>query len=258
MIILKKFKINKWYWDFSLILAKAEFKLRNEGSYLGLLYYFLNPLFTFILLNFIFSAKFGQGIASYSLYLLLGIIMFNFFQSTTNESTKIIMHNRNIIKSVSFPKWTLNLSIVIKYLFSHIFEMLIFVILMFFSGAPFLGILFYPLILFLFLVFIFGVCLSFSSISVYFVDLENIWIFASRLLWLATPIFYTTEKGTNLFLLNLFNPLYYFLTVSRDIVIYTKTPDLWLITGVINWTLLSCTIGVLLYKKLNKRFPEMV
>jgi len=250
--------MNKSYWNLSITLAKMEFKLRNEGSYLGLFWYFLNPLFTFILLNFIFSAKFGQDIAFYSLYLLLGIIMFNFFQSTTNESTKVIINNRNVIKSVSFPKWTLDLSILIKYLFSHIFEMAIFIIFMFFSGISFLGIIFYPLLLFVYLIFILGVCLSFSSISVYFVDLENIWQFISRLLWLATPIFYTIAGNSNLFLLNLFNPLYYFLTVFRDVVIYTKMPEPWLIVGTIIWTLLSFTIGIILYKNLNKRFPEMV
>jgi len=83
--------MNKSYWNLSITLAKMEFKLRNEGSYLGLFWYFLNPLFTFILLNFIFSAKFGQDIAFYSLYLLLGIIMFNFFSQPQMNRQKLLL-----------------------------------------------------------------------------------------------------------------------------------------------------------------------
>ncbi|MBD3260723.1 MAG: ABC transporter permease, partial [Candidatus Altiarchaeales archaeon] len=80
MISKKKFKR---LWGLSLSIAEAEFKLRNEGSYLGILWYLLEPLLMFILLLFVFSKSLGQDIPHYPLYLLVGIIVFNFFQKVT-------------------------------------------------------------------------------------------------------------------------------------------------------------------------------
>ena len=92
-------------FNLSFQLAKANFKLRNEGSYLGVFWYLLNPLLTFILLFFIFSNSTGAGIENYALYLLLGVIIFNFFQQTTTEATQIILKQYHyLIKSIIFDK----------------------------------------------------------------------------------------------------------------------------------------------------------
>ena len=107
--------------NLAVVLAKMEFKLRNEGSYLGIFWYLLNPILTFFVLLIVFGNKLGQNIPNYSLYLLLGIIMFNFFRQVTIESTKIIQDNRWLIKSINFPREILINSIILKTLFSHIF-----------------------------------------------------------------------------------------------------------------------------------------
>ena len=248
----------KKLFGLSLSLAKAEFKLKNEGSYLGIFWYLLNPLLMFILLLAVFSTRLGQNIPHYPLYLLLGIIMFNFFQKTTTESTKIINDNRAIIKSIKFPHSTLIGSIVLKTLFSHFFEIIIFIILLLMFNASIMGVIFYLLILIFFCFFIYGISLTLSALNVYFVDLENIWLFVSRLIWFATPIFYAIEGQTKLFVFSLFNPLYYFITISREIIIYSKMPELWIIAGVIGYTLLSFVSGLIIFNKLKNNFAERI
>src|SRR4030043_292518 len=106
-------------WGLSLSLAKFKFKLRNEGSYLGIIWYLLSPLFFFTLLFFIFNERIGSNIQNYPLYLLIGIIMFNFFQSVTSEAATIILTNRGLIKSIKFPRESLVLSNLLRALFSH-------------------------------------------------------------------------------------------------------------------------------------------
>lgn len=243
----------------SIALAKAEFKLRHEGSYLGIFWYLLNPLLTFLLLFLVFSTRLGQNISSYPLYLLLGIIMFNLFQAATFDSTKILTDSRRIIRAVKLPLEVLVASLVIKYLFSHILEMIVFLIFLIFSQVSLFGVAFYlPLLLF-FSLFIYGVCLMLSALSVYFTDLENVWLFASRLLWLATPIFYAIEKQSTLFFtMNLLNPLYYFITAARDIVIYTKMPELWITLGILFWTSLFLISGIIMFSKLKRKFAEII
>ena len=247
------------FWQLSLTLAKTGFKLRNEGSYLGIFWYLLNPLLLFILLLLIFWDRLGSEIPSYPLYLLLGVILFNFFQQSTTESAKtIIREYRGIIKSINFPRESLIGGIVLKTLFSHIFEIILFIIFILIFKGSLIGLLFYPIILFFFCIFIFGTSLILSSLTVYFLDLENIWFFVSRLIWLGTPIFYAIGGQTKLFYLNLFNPLYYFITVSREIIIYTEIPELWMIFSLIGCSLSFLLIGMLFFNKLKIKFAEMI
>lgn len=243
----------------SFVLGKAEFKLRNEGSYLGIFWYLLSPLLMFALLFLVFSDRLGSGITNYPLYLLLGVIMFNFFQSATTESvTSVIREYRWVIKSINFPREALVASILLKNLFSHFFEIAFFTIFLLFFKISLVGILFYFLILILFCLFVFGVSLALASLTVYFVDLESIWSFLVKLLWLGTPIFYAIAGQQKLYYVSLFNPMYYFLTFARDVVIYSKTPDILIVLGAIFYALLFFVIGVLIFNILKVKFAEKI
>jgi len=243
----------------SFQLAKAKFKLRNEGSYLGILWYLLNPLLTFLLLFFIFSSSTGQGIENYSLYLLLGIIVFNFFQQTSVEATQTILKEYgHLIKSIKFKQEALVYSNVIKFLFSHLFEILVLVLFLVYFSIPVYNILLYLPILLLLCVFIAGFSLLLSALTVYFIDLDNIWNFASRLLFFATPIFYSLNKGTSLFYLNLFNPIYYFIDASRNLVFYGRLPEWFILVGCIFWPAIFFIVGIMVFNKLKKNFAERV
>jgi len=245
-------------WGLSLVLAKANFKLRNEGSYLGILWYLLNPLLMFLLLWAIFSNLVGAGIKDYPLYLLLGIVMFNFFQAVTLESTKAIRSNKGIIKSIDFPHEAILGSVVITTLISHVFEVFMLLILLVIYGVPLWGLLLYPVVLLMFSIFSLGVALTLASVAVYFMDIDNIWSFGSKLLWLATPIFYSVEGTGWLYYVSLVNPIYYFITISRDIVIYGQMPEPLLMLGAMAFALVSMLLGLLLFGRLKNRFAEMI
>lgn len=249
----------KKFWDLSLCLANVGFKIRNEGSYLGILWYLLNPIFLFILLLIIFSRNLGVEIEHYPLYLLLGIILYNLFQATTTEATILIRESRDLVKSINFPRATLITGGVLKMLFSHLFEIVIFVILMIILGTGNLfNILFYLIILISFAFFILGVSLFLGAISVYFIDIKNIWAFLLRLLLFGTPIFYTPEEGSKLTMVNSINPLYYFIDISRLVLVYNKVPPWEEMAIAISFSLLSFCVGFLVFNKLKNRFAEVV
>jgi ABC-type polysaccharide/polyol phosphate export permease len=245
--------------ELSFQLAKAEFKLRNEGSYLGILWYILNPVLTFTLLFLIFSDRLGGEIPHYAPYLLLGILIFNFFQSSTIESAKSLTRdNHHLIKSIHFPKEALVLSIIIKNLISHCIEILIFFGVLVFLHLELLPILYYIPLLFFISLFTLGVSFFLATLSVFFADMDNIWSFMVRLLWFGTPIFYSIADQIRLFYLNLFNPLYYFIATARDLILYQDTPATWLMVGVVGWGLASFIIGLLIFKLSNKKIAELL
>lgn len=243
----------------SFQLSKSEFILRNEGSYLGIFWYLLNPILMFGLLFLVFNDSLGSGIDSYVPYLFLGIVMFNFFQNATLESTKsIIQEHHTLIKSINFPRESLIVSITLKNLFSHLLEVLLFIIVLFFSKINIFAVIYYFPVAILFLLFVLGICLMLSSLTVYFLDLENIWNFAVRIIWLGTPIFYAIEGQTRLSYLNLLNPMYYFITIARDLIIYNKVPQGWFLLTATSISFFSLFIGLFVFYKLKARFAELI
>ena len=244
--------------ELSLALANAEFKLRNEGSYLGILWYMAEPVLTFLLLAGVFSKSLGQDIQSYPLYLLVGIIMFKLFQKITTDCTKIIRDNRFIIKSIKFPTEALVNTVILKTLYSHVFEVLFLIGVVLYYGGPTEGLVFYPIVLVPFVIFTAGVSFTLAALTVYFTDVEYIWIFLSRLLWLGTPIFYTIEEHGSIFLLNLLNPNYYFITIARDLAVYNRIPEPWMIAGMIGYSALSIAAGVIIFNRFKPKFSEQI
>jgi len=248
----------KSVFGLSLSIAKVDFKLKNEGTWLGILWYLLSPILTFLLLLGIFLNRLGHSIPSYPLYLFLGIILFNYFQKIADSSVMIIRGNSGIIKSINFPKESLLGSCVLKILFSHVFEVLILILFLIFFGISVGNMVFYPMVLIFLSIFAFGVSLILASLGTHFFDLGYIWGFGIRLVWFATPIFYAIEGQTRLFILNLFNPMFYFITIAREIIIYNKIPEFWLIGMAITFSLLFFFIGLFTFYKLKPRFPELI
>jgi lipopolysaccharide transport system permease protein len=257
-VIKNSFQKTKSILGLSLVLAKAEFKLRNEGSYLGIFWYLLNPILMFVLLFLIFYDRLGSEIKYYPLYLLTGIVMFNFFQSSTLEAVRSVANNRWIIKSINFPKESLILAIIIKNIFSHFFEILLICLTLLFFEINIFNILFYvPVILWLSF-FALGISFILASLTVFFVDIESIWTFAVRLLWFGTPIFYAIEGQARLFYVNLLNPMYYFITIARSLIIYGKMPELWLLAAGFFYGLLFLLLGLRIFNRLKTKFAEKI
>ena len=106
--------------------------------------------------------------------------------------------------------------------------------------------------------FILGISFFLASLTVYFIDTENIWLFGVRLLWLATPIFYAVEGQKRLYYVNLLNPMYYLITSARDIVIYAKLPDVLIIFGTILYPLIFFIVGWVLFNIFKNKFAERI
>lgn len=239
-------------------IARSEFIQKNEGTWLGILWYLLAPVLTFIFLLGIFQDRLGNDIPEYPLYLLLGILMFNFFRNITTESVSLIKRKSGLINSLNFHREALVVALVIKTLFAHIFEIIILFCFLLFFGISIYSMIFYPIILVLLVIFSLGAGLILSAIGAYFFDLENIWGFGVNIIWFITPIFYEIGGGEKLFILNQFNPMYFIITFAREIIIYTKFPDPHIILGTVGYSLLAWFVGIFIFKKLKSKFSELV
>jgi ABC-type polysaccharide/polyol phosphate export permease len=249
----------------SFSFAKTNFKLRNEGSYLGIFWYILGPLALFFIILFVKQEVFANTtIAFYPIYLLIGLLIFNLFTQIISASITSISSNAGFIKSIKIPTESLVLAKVIQFIFSHMFEIVLLAMCMkyigFSIGGIVVGLLLYIPVLTMFLLFLTGVAFIVSTIGVYVSDLANVWAVISQLLFFITPIFYLPKEGSLLYGVNEYNPLYYFMRMSRDVLIEGRIHEVFLreffMVGLFS-TLIFCA-GLCIFGKYKKRFAELV
>jgi len=241
-------------------LAKTRFHLQNEGSYLGFLWYILTPMLFFLTFLLIRGSVDSVGIIdNYPLYLILGIILVQFFIVTTSSAILFTRKNSVFIKSINVSPNILITADILKTSYIHLlFEFPLIILVMIFSGVPLIGIVLYPIIFAVFAFFVFGISLIFAVLGTYIYDLGNVWRALSRLLFLATPIFYVTVPGTLHHSINLFNPLFYFIELTRHNLLYNSFPPPLYILIPILITIVTFIGGLSLFNKFKKKFTEKI
>ncbi len=174
-------------------LVKTDFKLRYQGSVLGYMWSLLKPLFLFITLYFVFAKflKFGDTIPHYPQYLLLGILLWNYFTEVTVGSVGAIVGKGDLLRKINFPKYI----IILAGSFSAFINLLLnFVVLAAFMIVGGIGLTWHALLIIPLIaeLFIFSIALAFflSALFVRFRDISYIWEVVMQAAFYATPILY--------------------------------------------------------------------
>jgi ABC-2 type transport system permease protein len=174
-------------------LVKTDFKLRYQGSALGYVWSLLRPLLLFATLYFVFT-KFlhvGKGIKDYAQYLLLGILLWNYFTEVTSGSVGAIVGKGDLLRKINFPKYVIILAGSFSAFINLLLNFVVFAIFMFFGhvGLTWHAVLILPLIAELFVLSI-GVAFFLSALFVRFRDVTYIWEVILQVAFYATPILY--------------------------------------------------------------------
>jgi len=253
-------------------LVSRDFKVKYKRSVLGVAWSVLNPLFTMIILNLVFSTLFGMGkykdIKDYPVYLLTGLVLFNYFSEATNLSNGAIVTNFNLLTKVYIPKYIFPLSKVlsaaVNMLFSLIALYLIFIIEMLRGKGVSLSPTHFLLIFDLacFVIFTIGVGLILSTLTVFFRDMFYIWGVVLTAWNYLTPIMYPIEMIENShtavkpFMMFIFkiNPLYYYVDYARDVVMNNTVPSLSMHLICIGFAFGFLIVGVLFFRNKQDKF----
>ena len=86
-------------------LVGRDFKTKYKRSVLGMAWSFMNPLLTMTVQYIVFSTLFKSNMANYPVYLLSGIVFFNFFSEAVSMGMTSITGNASLIKKVYMPKF---------------------------------------------------------------------------------------------------------------------------------------------------------
>src|SRR5579872_1269248 len=132
-------------------LVRTDFKLRYQGSVLGYGWSLLRPLLIFVILYVVFVKflKLGSGVPHYPVYLLLGIVLWNFFVEMTMQSLGSIVARGDLVRKIRIPRWLIIFSSSISAVINLLLNLVVIAVFMALSHVPLLAtILWLPLILF--------------------------------------------------------------------------------------------------------------
>ena len=210
-------------------LIKTDFKLRYQGSVLGYLWALLKPMMLFAILYFVFSQvfRFGDDIPHYAVYLLTGVVLWNFFMESTNQGIQAIVGRGDLIRKISFPKWIVVVSATATALINFSINLGVIIIFAIISGvAPSLGwlmVLFFVAELYLLSL---GIALLLGAINVKFRDIASIWEVLMQAVFYAVPIIYpisfVMEKNATFAKVLMLNPI---TQVVQDVRYWLITRD---------------------------------
>lgn len=175
-------------------LSRAEFKLRYFGSMLGYFWSLMRPLMFFGVLYVVFTKvfKLGQGIPHYAVYLLMSIVMWNYFLEATTGCVQCLIAREGILRKVRFPRMVIPLSVSLTAVFNLAMNLLAVVVFALANGVfPTLSWLELIPIIGAYVVLATGVGMLLSALFVQYRDIQPIWDVVSQVLFYLSPIIFT-------------------------------------------------------------------
>jgi ABC-type polysaccharide/polyol phosphate export permease len=239
------------YFELTRAITLSDFKLRYHGSVLGIFWSFLRPLLMFGVLFLVFSHFLRFDVPNYALYLLLGIILWNFFAEATTLSLSGMSSKAPLIKKIAFPRTIIIVSATLTALLSFFFNILVFGIFWAFSNVSLSLTSLLALVFFIELYFIsLGMSFLITALYAKFRDVRPIWEVLLQIGFWLTPIIYTISMVPEKFhWFMYFNPLTRVIQYSREALLQGKISNLDGMFALFLMTVTIFVVGLWAYKK---------
>lgn len=237
-------------------LVSRDFKTKYKRSALGMAWSFLNPLLTMSVQYVVFSTLFQSDIPNYPVYLLSGIVFFNFFSEAISMGMTSITGNASLIKKVYMPKYIYPVSRILSSLVNFALAIIPLLLVMLITGTAFTP----ALLLLIFdmlclLGFVTGMSLLLTTAMTFFQDTQFLWGVVSMMWMYLTPLFYPESIIPAQFLtVYHMNPMYQYITFARICIIDGVSPEpmayLWCILS----SVVVLGLGILTFKRHQDKF----
>lgn len=246
-------------------LAKNDIKTRFAGSYLGIVWAFVNPVITIVVYWFVFQVGLRSNPIDnfpFILWFASGLIPWFFFSEALSGGTGTLIEYSYLVKKVVFKISILPIVKVLSALFIHVFFLLVLIVLYMCYGY---GIDWYSLqvVYYSFCMFVLALAISYatSAIVVFFRDLSQVIGVVLQVGMWATPIMWSyTMLPTGLQWILKINPMFYIVEGYRNAMIYKTcfwndvygTAYFWLLT------IALLGIGMAIFNRLKVHFADVL
>lgn len=254
------FKFIKGFMDYRFLLSelvKKGIRLKYRRSYLGILWSLLEPILTTIILTIVFTNMYHKG-ATFPLYIIIGRLLYTFFQNGTKGALTSIRKNSGMIKKVYVPKYLYPLSdILFNFVIFSISLIVIVFVDIYCKVMPTWRVIYFIPAVMILLIMTIGIGLILCTLSVFFRDVEYLWNVALMLIMYLSAIFYDTKTmfGNNKLggMMVKLNPLYQLIDMCRASVLNERIH--WLgVAYATGFAFASLIVGLVIFRKNQDKF----
>lgn len=248
-------------------MIKREVVGRYQGSAMGLLWSFFNPLLMLAVYTFVFSevfkARWAGGTDSkteFALVLFAGLMIFNLFSECINKAPSLILSNVNYVKKVIFPLEILPVVALGSAAFHFLISLGVWLVFYFiFFGLPPVTIFQLPLITLPMLVLTLGFSWFLASLGVFLRDITQIIAVITSVLLFLSPVFYPLSALPLEYQNALhFSPLTLLIEQTRDAMLWGKMID-WVAWSIMSGvSILIAWLGFAWFQKTRKGFADVL
>lgn len=247
------------YRDMIKGLVSRDLRGRYKGSVLGFLWNFINPLCQILVFYIVFSRIFNNGIDKFHVFLVVGMMPWNFFSESLCQGAGSIMSQAEMTKKIYFPREVLPIATVTSRFVNLLLTFVVIFVIIICSNVhlSFGKLIYLPLVLFVEYILSLAFAILLSSIDIYFRDVEYmVGVAMMALVWM-TPIMYSYESVTGILhtVLSL-NPMTSIVVALQNILYYDRIPDFNGILYTLVFAVVLLIIGEITFRKLEKGFAE--
>jgi lipopolysaccharide transport system permease protein len=249
-----------YYFEVLYILIYKEWIVKYKRTILGFFWSIAYPLLLAIVFYISFKVTLKIPIKNYSLFLLPGVFMWQWFSNTTLVSIWSFIANASIIKKLPIPKWIIPLANASLDMIHFILSIPIILVLNILITSnfpnPLTLILSLPILLILQLILNYSIALVFATFNVFLRDIDRLVTLLINFLIFLTPIFYSLESiPKNLVIYFYLNPLTPFVELWRALLLKGQISLSMFLIALIH-TIVLALLATFVYKKLGDKIPE--
>jgi ABC-type polysaccharide/polyol phosphate export permease len=239
-------------------LVSRDFKVKYKRSVLGVVWSLLYPLLMMLVMYIVFSQIFRFNVpgVNYMAYLLIGLVMFNYFSEATNLCMSSIIASGSLVSKVYLPKYIFPLSKCLFVGINFLLTLIPLYLVIIFTGTP-LNILhvMLPFAFICLFMFALGVGLILSTVAVFLRDMLYIYGIVLTTWTYLTPIMYDiTMINERIQPILKLNPLYHYINFAREIILHGRMPTLFTFAACAVSAIVVLLIGLITFKKNQDKF----
>ena len=257
--------MSTWRGDYLFLfenLILKDFRIRYRNMSLGILWSLINPLVMMGVLTFVFSRVFSAGPAgvSFPLFVLSGLLPYNFFTAAILSGTTSILDSASLVKRVPVPREVVPIASVLSNCVHLVIQFALLIgITLAYGLYPAASWEWLPLIWILYILFVCGLALGASAINVFIRDTRYIVESFTLVLFWLVPIFYDfniiPKKYVEIYQ---FNPVAALVMAMRNILLQRVAPAGSLMRNLALAAALSMALGILIFRRLKPRFYDHI
>jgi ABC-2 type transport system permease protein len=251
-------RLDRRYWNLIVQFAVKDFKIRYTHSALGYAWSVLNPLIFAVLYYLVFSVFIRFDVPNYPCYLILGIVVWNFFAEATSNGVGSLLTQAGIVTKAALPRQVIVYAAVLNALLTFAITTVVLFVVLRVTGTPLTSAaVVFPLVLVDLVLLALGVSLLLAPLHVRYHDIGYLWGIALQVgFWLTPVIYHDLMIPPRWHWLLRFNPMARIIGHSRDALIYGRWPD-WVTFGRTTAIALAVALlGSLVFRRMQDRLVE--